>query len=180
MVTLDWLLMTYKVPAEPTTKRIALWRKLKGMGGVYLQNGVCLLPKTDEHLRQLKRLEYDVLEMGGDCVILETTALDGVQQGRVVDRFKADRNEQYAELIGRCADLEKEIAKEIAKQKFTYAELEEEDTDLKKLFGWFEKIQKLDFYDAPLAKEAQARLRQCADILEDYARQVYEANDENR
>lgn len=180
MVALDWLLMTYKVPAEPTTKRIALWRKLKGMGGVYLQNGVCLLPKTEEHLRQLKRLEHDVQEMGGDCVILETTALDKVQQDRVIGRFKADRNEQYSELLGRCADFKKEIAKEIAKQKFTYAELEEEDTDLKKLFGWFEKIKKLDFYGAPLAQEAQAQLQECALILEDYARQVYEANDESR
>ncbi|WP_225774142.1 Chromate resistance protein ChrB [Pseudomonas sp. Marseille-Q5115] len=180
MVTLDWLLMTYKVPAEPTTRRIALWRKLKGMGAVYLQNGVCLLPKTDDHVRRLKMLEQNVLEMGGDCVILETTALDQAQQSKVVERFKADRNEQYAELIGRCADFEKEIAKEIAKQKFTYAELEEEDTDLKKLMGWFEKIQKLDFYGAPLAEAAQAQLSVCESVLEDYARQVYEANDENR
>lgn len=180
MVSLDWLLMTYKVPAEPTTRRIALWRKLKGMGAVYLQNGVCLLPKTDDHVRRLKMLEQNVLEMGGDCVILETTALDQAQQSKVVERFKADRNEQYAELIGRCADFEKEIAKEIAKQKFTYAELEEEDTDLKKLMGWFEKIQKLDFYGAPLAEVAQTRLHDCESVLEDYARQVYEANDENR
>lgn len=180
MVSLDWLLMTYKVPAEPTTRRIALWRKLKGMGAVYLQNGVCLLPKTDDHVRRLKMLEQNVLEMGGDCVILETTALDQAQQSKVVERFKADRNEQYAELIGRCTDFEKEIAKEIVKQKFTYAELEEEDTDLKKLMGWFEKIQKLDFYGAPLAEVAQARLRDCESVLEDYARQVYEANDENR
>jgi len=47
---LSWLLLTYKVPSEPAAKRIALWRRLKGMGGVYLQNGVCLLPKTDDHI----------------------------------------------------------------------------------------------------------------------------------
>jgi Asp-tRNA(Asn)/Glu-tRNA(Gln) amidotransferase C subunit len=180
MVSLDWLLMTYKVPSEPTTRRISLWRKLKGMGAVYLQNGVCLLPRTDEHLRQLKMLEHEVIGMGGECVLLETTALDQAQQSKVVERFKADRNDQYVELIGRCDDFEKEIAKEIAKQKFTYAELEEEDTDLKKLFGWFEKIQKLDFYGAPLAQVAQARLQECENILEAYAHKVYEANDENR
>lgn len=39
------------------------------------------------------------------------------------------------------------------------AELEEEDTDLRKLQDWLEKIGKLDFYAAPLAKEAAARLR---------------------
>src|SRR6266853_2064791 len=60
MVTQPWLLLTYKVPPEPAAKRIALWRRLKGMGAVYLQNGVCLLPKTDDHIRRLKMLENDV------------------------------------------------------------------------------------------------------------------------
>ena len=76
MGTCRWLLLTYKVPAEPASKRVALWRRLKGMGAVYLQNGVCLLPKTDDHVRRLKMLENDITEMGGDAVILETVALD--------------------------------------------------------------------------------------------------------
>lgn len=180
MDTLSWLLMTYKVPPEPTAKRIALWRKLKGMGAVYLQNGVCLLPKTDDHVRRLKMMENDIAGMDGDCVILETVALDRAQEDKVVARFKADRDDQYRELLGRCAGFEKEIAKEIAIQKFTYAELEEEDTDLRKLQGWFEKIRKLDFYDAPLAEEAAARLRGCEELLAAYAQKVFEAHDENR
>lgn len=34
METKNWLLLTYKVPAEPAKKRVALWRRLKGMGAV--------------------------------------------------------------------------------------------------------------------------------------------------
>src|SRR3954468_7392740 len=64
MVTRPWLLLTYKVPPEPAAKRVALWRRLKGMGAVYLQNGVCQLPKTDDHVRRLKMLENDITEMG--------------------------------------------------------------------------------------------------------------------
>ncbi len=176
----SWLLLTYKVPAEPTTKRIALWRRLKGLGAIYLQSGVCLLPKSDDHIRRLKMLENDVAEMGGECVLLETVALDRAQQTKVIERFQADRNEEYREFLGRCAEFEVEIAKEVAKQKFTYAELEEEDTDLKKLQGWFEKIRKLDFYDAPLGEEAAAGLRRCEEVLDAYAKQVFDAHDENR
>jgi hypothetical protein len=139
MVVLTWLLLTYKGPPEPATKRIALWRRLKGMGAIYLQNGVCVLPKTDDHVRRLKMLENDVAAMGGESVILETVALDRAQEDKVVSRFKADRDEQYREFLGRCADFEAEIAKEIAISKFTYAELEEEDTDLKKLQGRLER-----------------------------------------
>ena len=57
MVDMAWLLLTYKVPADPATKRVALWRRLKSIGAIYLQNGVCLLPKTDDHVRRLKMLE---------------------------------------------------------------------------------------------------------------------------
>lgn len=180
MTSSSWLLMTYKVPSEPAAKRIALWRRLKGLGAVYLQNGVCLLPKTDDHIRRLKILENDVSEMGGESVILETVALDRAQEDKVVSRFSADRDEQYREFLGRCADFEKEIAKEIAINKFTYAELEEEDTDLKKLQGWLEKIRKLDFYGAPLAEEAIARLCVCEELLDSYAQRVFDAHDENR
>ncbi|NKJ08271.1 Chromate resistance protein ChrB [Rhizobium sp. SG741] len=128
------------------------------MGAVYLQYGVCLLPKTDDHVRRLKMLENDVSKMGGESVILETIALDRAQEDKV-SRFKADRDDRYREFLGRCADFEAEIAKEIAINKFTYAELEEEDTDLRKLQGWLEKIKKLDFYGATLAAEASERLR---------------------
>ena len=42
----NWLLLTYKVPAEPAKKRIAIWRRLKGMGAIYLQNGVCQIGRA--------------------------------------------------------------------------------------------------------------------------------------
>jgi hypothetical protein len=180
MVARPWLLLTYKVPPEPAAKRIALWRRLKGMGAVYLQNGVCLLPKTDDHARRLKMLENDGAEIGGDAVILETIALDRGQEEKVVARFKADRDEAYRELIDKCDDFEGEIAKETAAQHFTYAELEENDVDLKKLQVWFEKIRKLDFYGAELAAEAAKRLQGCERLLDAYAQRVFEAHDENR
>jgi len=176
----NWLLLTYKVPAEPGARRVALWRRVKAMGAVYLQNGVCLLPRTDAHVRQLKMIENEIAEMGGDAVILETVALDKGQQDKVVDRFKADRDEQYREFLGRCEGFEKEIAKEFSINKFTYAELEEEDTDLKKLQGWLEKIKKLDFYGATLAADADKKLKDCEALLERYAQRVFEVQDENR
>ena len=95
MSNIAWLLLTYKVPPEPAARRIAVWRKLKGMGAVYLQNGVCLLPKTDDHVRRLKMLENDIAEAKGESVILETVALDQAQENKVIERFKADRDEAY-------------------------------------------------------------------------------------
>jgi hypothetical protein len=180
MTKSPWLLLTYKVPPEPAAKRVALWRRLKSMGAVYIQNGVCLLPKTDHHARRLKILENDIGEMGGDAVILETVALDRAQEDKVVARFKADRDDAYREFIDKCDDFETEIAKETATQHFTYNELEENDVELKKLQGWLEKIKKLDFYGGGLASEAADRLSGCEALLDAYAQRVFDAHDENR
>ena len=106
--------------------------------------------------------------------------VDRGQEDKVIARFQADRDEAYRELIDKCDDFEAEIAKETAAQHFTYAELEENDVDLKKLQVWFEKIRKLDFYDAELAAEAAERLKGCERLLDAYAQRVFEAHDENR
>lgn len=174
-----WLLMTYKVPPEPAARRMAVWRKLKGMGAVYLQGGVCLLPKTDDHVRRLKMLENDIAAAAGACVILETVALDRGQSEKVVARFRADRDDAYEEFLDKCDDFEREVAKEISASHYTYAELEENDVDLKKLQGWLEKIEKLDFYGGERGEEARARLKGCEAVLDDYARRVFDAHDEN-
>ena len=180
METLVWLLLTYKVPAEPASKRVALWRRLKSMGAIYLQNGVCLLPKTDDHVRRLKMLENDIAEMGGEAVILAAAALDRLQESKVVARFNVDRDDAYREFIDKCDDFETEIAKETTAQHFTYNELEENDVELKKLQGWLAKIKKLDFYGGVLAPKAVERLKACETLLDSYAQQVFDAHDENR
>lgn len=179
MAKVTWLLLTYKMPPEPTAKRIAVWRRLKGMGAVYLQNGVCLVPKTADHTRQLKMLENEITEAKGDSVILETVALDRTQEEKVVHRFKAERDDAYEEFIDKCDDFEREVAKEVNASHFTYAELEENDVDLKKLQGWLAKIKKLDFYGGTRAAEADTRLNGCEAILDDYAKRVFDAHDEN-
>lgn len=175
-----WLLLSYKVPSEPARHRMAVWRRLKSLGAIYLNNGVCLLPSGRDHLRQVKILANEISEMGGEAVVLETAPIDPAQRERVTERFQADRNEAYCEVIERCDGFEAEIARESAAGKFTYAELEENDEDLKKLRTWFEKIRKLDFYEASLGPEAADRLGRCAVLLDEFAQRVFDAQDENR
>jgi hypothetical protein len=51
----------------------------------------------------------------------------GAPKKKVVTRFMADLDEQYRELISKCADFGAEIAKETAAVHFTYAEIEKSD-----------------------------------------------------
>ncbi|KQZ62094.1 chromate resistance protein ChrB [Rhizobium sp. Root149] len=176
----SWLLLTYKVPTKPNRRRVALWRKLKGLGAVYLQSGVCLLPRTDEHRRTLKIIENEIEEMEGESILLETAPLDQSQSAKVEERFRADRDAEYLELIERCDGFEAELEKETVAGHFSYAEIEENDLDLKKLKTWLEKIKKLDFYGANLASQAEARLANCEALLDAYANEVFLRHEENR
>ena len=154
--------------------------QVEGLGAVYLQSGVCLLPKVELHVRRLKLLQNEITAMEGDAVLLETFGLNRVQEQKVIARFSSERNEAYQEFISRCDDFEAEIAKERGVGKFTYAEIEENEEDLGKLQAWLEKIVRLDFYGASLRSEAEERISRCAALLDDYAREVFEAQDENR
>jgi hypothetical protein len=177
--TLQWLLLTYKVPPEPARKRIAVWRRLKGMGAVYLQGGVCLLPRSDDHLRRLKVLENEIAEMDGEAVLLTAAGLDPRQEEKIVARFNRDRDEEYAELISKCEAYEEEIAEETRVRHFTYAELEENEQEFAKFRTWLARIEKNDFYNAPRGEDARAWLVKCEAILDAYAHNVFAAQEEN-
>jgi DNA-binding transcriptional regulator PaaX len=169
----EWLLLSYKVPAEPSSKRVAIWRKIRGSGAVYIQSGVCILPKSEEHQRQFKLIKNEIVQSGGDALLFETAALDGKEQEQIVHRFNAERNEEYKEFLGKCQDYLDEVHQEIEVRHLTYAELQENDEEIKKLREWLAKIQKFDFYGAPLLEEAQKQLVVCEQLLDEYAQLVF-------
>src|SRR5690348_3016348 len=106
MADRSWLMLTYKVPPEPARQRMAPGRKIKSMGAVYLQNGICVLPKTDEHRRGLKIIENEIAEMGGEALLMESSALDRAQEEKILHRFNQDRNEAYHEFLEQCEGFE--------------------------------------------------------------------------
>jgi hypothetical protein len=172
--TSSWLLLTYKVPPEPSKARVAIWRRIRGLGAVYIQNSICVLPTSAEHQRQLRMVQSDIERAGGEAVIFETLALDRKQEQLVIERFKHDRDQDYEEFLDKCADYKKEIEKEVRANHYTFAELKENDEDLKKLKNWLERIKVLDFYAAPARTTAEQELAKCEELLERYAHEVFE------
>lgn len=122
-----WLLLTYKVPSKPSAKRVAIWRKLKGFGAVYIQKGVCLVPKMEEHKRHFKMLEKEITDMGGEAFLMETVGFDQKEEDHIIERFNEDRNAEYQEFLGRCEDFFEEIRTETEKRHFVYAEVQENE-----------------------------------------------------
>ncbi|MBL7624758.1 hypothetical protein I7331_36980 [Frankia sp. AgB1.8] len=82
-----WLLLIYRVRSEPTRLRVGLWRKLKGLGAIYLQNSAAALPVSATGERALRTLRKEITEMGGVAYLLSCDVLAG--EAEVLAAFDA-------------------------------------------------------------------------------------------
>lgn len=172
----NWLVLVYRVPSEPTRLRATVWRRLKNLGAIYLQNSIAALPASPQAERALRALRKEITEsMEGKATLLSSSALVGGAD--LVTEFNAARNDEYAEIVDRCEDFHRGLAKEVDAQHFTYGELEENEEDLSKLHGWYEKVKARDVLGASGAEDVQAALDGCAVAIQKFASHVYEADD---
>ncbi len=166
-----WLVLVYRVPSEPTRLRATVWRRLKALGAVYMQNSVATLPASAAAERALRKLHHEILQMQGTAVLMTSSVITG--ESNILSTFQAARTDEYDEIIDRCQGFLAELEKEYAKSHFTYAELEENEVDYTKLVNWFEKVHDRDEFGAPGRAEAEEALKKCERALEEYAVRVY-------
>ncbi|MBO1418684.1 Chromate resistance protein ChrB [Streptomyces sp. FH025] len=172
--TVTWLLLAYRVPSEPSRLRATVWRRLKALGAIYVQNSVAALPEDSTAERALRALRAEIGQLGGTAQLLRADALAGGAD--LVTAYNTARDEEYTEIVARCHDFLAEIERETAEEHFTYGELEENDEDLAKLRGWFDKVVARDRLGAS-GREATARaLAECAKALDGFADAVYAAD----
>lgn len=65
----QWVLLAYRLPREPSTPRIALWRRLKRLGVVQLADGLVGLPLDSRTREALEWIADEVVETGGEAAI---------------------------------------------------------------------------------------------------------------
>ena len=165
------MLLIYRVPPEPTRLRSTVWRRIKSLGAIYLQNAVAALPASSANERAFRKLRREILDMSGTAVLLSATALAGDSEVRAT--YQAARNDEYEEIVDRCEDFLQQVQKEYTANHFTYAELEENEVDLVKLKNWLDRIIERDAFGADGRMAAEKALAECEQSLEAYAGRVF-------
>ena len=172
----EWIVINYTLPREPSRIRVSIWRKLKKIGAVNIQQSMWILPQTDENYDLLNKIKDDISQNNGEAFVMRSS-VDESSREIIIGRFNAARDEEYKELLEQCDDFFEEIDKEIARKNFTFAEIEENEEELKKLKEWYEKIAARDSFEASLKEKSKVTLSKCADVFEEFCDKVYEFND---
>jgi flagellar biosynthesis regulator FlaF len=172
---MQWTVLIVRLPADPSRHRVAVWRELRRVGALLLGQGVWAVPVTPSFTSGLDRAVKLAERGDGEVVLLNAAGRDEANAARLEGLFTAAREAEWAEFVADCAKYEAELDKEIRTQKFTLAELDEEEQSLDRLRRWYREIKVRDLFGAPSAVEAEQRLKHCAERLEDYADRVYQA-----
>jgi DNA anti-recombination protein RmuC len=144
---------------------------------VGLDNGLWILPDSEPSRTLVEEMKEYVTNQGGLSRAFISSPLDSETEAGIIERFRQDRAEEYAEVKEQCAHFLAEIEKEIHRSNFSFAELEENEADLNKLEAWFKKVQARDFTGENQAKEAQEWLEKCRDSFQNFANEVFTHED---
>lgn len=130
-----WLLFTYKVPNEPSARRVYVWRKLKGLGAILLHDTAWVLPDTPHTREKLQWLTTEVQDMeGGEATLWEAQEVFTGQDGNLVAQFIEQVDSSYREIL---------------------AALEHPDADLASLAKRYQQTKRQDYFQSDRGKQVR-------------------------
>lgn len=106
MTTSTWVMLCYRIPREPSTPRITVWRKLKRLGVAQLVDGLVALPADARTQEQLEWIAEEIIEAGGEAAIWLAQPASAAQERDLAGRMADARAEEYAAIIAEAAGVE--------------------------------------------------------------------------
>src|ERR1051326_6603080 len=87
-VPLSWRVLIYRVPTEPASKRVAVWRDLKRLGALYLQQCACIFPDLPGVTDEVEQIAAKIPALGGETFLLEVPRLQPDDEARLTHSFR--------------------------------------------------------------------------------------------
>jgi len=151
------VLLVYRIPREPSRHRVAVWRKLRDLGALYLQDGVAALPEDAVTREQLEWLQLRVREAGGEATLWEARPGTLAEEAELVEAFRSSREKTYRDIIARAERLRR-------KAQIGGGALSER---LGKLEREFRAERRRDYFRSPLRLEAAGALKAAREAVRD-------------
>ncbi len=152
----DWVLLAFRLPREPSTPRIAVWRKLKRLGAAQLLDGLVALPLDNRNREQLEWVADDVREAGGEATIWIGSLASAAQERQLAGRMRETVAAEYRTLIEEAEALRLQVA---GKRRRSLARLRRE----------LRRIRLRDYFPPEERELAQEALDELAASFEEVA-----------
>ena len=148
-----WVLTSYRFPREPSTPRIAAWRKLHRLGVAQLQDGLVALPLDARNREQLEWVAQDVTDSGGEASIWIAEPTTDAQERQLVARMMEEIAAQYQAVIDEAASAS---SKPEGVRRRT----------LKRLRRELRRIRQRDYFPPAVRQQAHAAVEELAALQE--------------
>jgi hypothetical protein len=96
---MNWLLLVYKVPREPTASRVYVWRKLKQLGAIAVQDAIWVLPATPRTQEQFQWLASEIVELDGEASVFQSQLVFASDGQSLRERFEEPVQAAYEEIL---------------------------------------------------------------------------------
>jgi hypothetical protein len=137
IVVTTWLLLLYKVPSEPTARRVYVWRKLKRLGALLLHDSAWVLPATPYTREQLQWLAAEITEMAGEALLWDAQTVSPQQDEHLTRQFSEEADSTYAEIL---------------------AALEQDGADLAVLSRRYQQARLMDYFGSHVGQRVKEAL----------------------
>jgi len=103
----QWVLLAYRIPREPSTPRIAVWRKLRKLGVAQIVDGLVAVPESASSLEHMGWVANDVLDAGGEATLWTAALTSAKQERELVARLNREISDAYRSLVGAIDESER-------------------------------------------------------------------------
>ncbi|MDO8127122.1 MAG: chromate resistance protein [Candidatus Brocadiales bacterium] len=141
---------------------MSLWRKFRQLGAVSLKNSVYILPLAERTYENFQWLSQEIQSMGGEATLVRTKGIENLEDKEIIGLFNTARDVDYREIIIACESLLKKITR--GKEEISAVK----DVLNKELTSIGKKLKtsvEIDFFNAPLGKEANKLFLHCTKTL---------------
>lgn len=143
----EWVLLSYRLPREPSGPRTTLWRRLKRLGVAQIADGLVALPSDARTREHLEWLAGDVVEADGSAGIWVALPATSAQERDLAAGMAAARAAEYLALAEQCAQVAR-------------ADPADRSRAVRRLRGEWRAINRRDFFPPPEREVAAAALRE--------------------
>jgi hypothetical protein len=152
-----WLILVYRLPRKPSRHRVAVWRKLKDLGALYLQDGVAILPEDAVTREQLEWLQLRIRESSGEATLWEAQPNTRAEERAMIEEFRSSREGFYRKTVAAAEHIMRQAS---LGDSSLYEELERLERE-------FRKERRRDYFRSPLRREASNALKAARQALHD-------------